>query len=114
MKTLRLFTIFLGVFAMGQSGLGADAKVDPNLKAGQAALRSKEYKLAVVALETTPGDLIIFNIHCCAPAFPPRLLVCALSLTPTLSLTTFYKTLLCVRSPNVSRGLKGFTRFCKF
>ena len=40
MKTLRLFTLFLGVFAMGQSGFGADAKVDPNLKAGQAALRS--------------------------------------------------------------------------
>ena len=50
MKTLRLFTIFLGVFAMGQSGLGADAKGAPNLKAGQAALRAKEYKLAVVAL----------------------------------------------------------------
>ena len=39
------------MFAMGQSGLGADAKLDPNLKAGQAALRSKEYKLAVVALD---------------------------------------------------------------
>ena len=51
MKTLRLFTLFLGMFAMGQSGLGADVKVDPNLKAGQAALRSKEYKLAVVALD---------------------------------------------------------------
>jgi hypothetical protein len=52
MKTLRLFTLFLGVFAMGQSGLGADAKLDPNLKAGQSALRSKEYKLAVVVVNT--------------------------------------------------------------
>jgi alpha-2-macroglobulin len=51
MKTSRFFTLILSIFTMVQVVFGADEEVDPNLKAGQLALRSKEYKVAVVALD---------------------------------------------------------------
>ncbi|MFP6893250.1 MAG: CDC27 family protein, partial [Opitutales bacterium] len=51
MKMPRLFALVLSISAIGQVALGEDAKTDPNLKAGQLALRSKEYKVAVTALD---------------------------------------------------------------
>ena len=55
MKTLRLFTLILSMFAMGQSGLGADAKTDPNINQAKIALRARQYAEAVVALDKALG-----------------------------------------------------------
>ncbi|SVB38836.1 uncharacterized protein METZ01_LOCUS191690, partial [marine metagenome] len=58
MKTLRLFTLFLGMFAMGQSGLGADAKANSNINQAKVALRARQYAEAVVALDKALGAKI--------------------------------------------------------
>ena len=47
MKTLRLFTLILSVFAICQAGLGADAKADPNINQAKVALRAQQYAEAV-------------------------------------------------------------------
>jgi uncharacterized protein YfaS (alpha-2-macroglobulin family)/TolA-binding protein len=52
MKTLHIVSLsLLFTILFVPSASAAEAKVDPNLKMGQAALRAKEYKLAVAALD---------------------------------------------------------------
>ena len=52
MKTLHIVSLtLLFTILFAPSASAAEAKVDPNLKTGQAALRAKEYKLAVAALD---------------------------------------------------------------
>ena len=58
MKTLRLFTLILSVFAICQAGLGADAKADPNINQAKVALRAQQYAEAVVALDKALGAKI--------------------------------------------------------
>ena len=51
MKMTRVFSLLLTLLFFADISPAADTKVDPNLQAGQAALRARDYAAAVAALD---------------------------------------------------------------
>ena len=51
MKKTRVLSLIFAVLMLGLHGQAAEPKVDPNLQAGKAALRARDYAAAVVALD---------------------------------------------------------------
>ena len=51
MKMTRVFSLLLTLLFFADISPAADTKVDPNLQAGQAALRARDYAAAVAAMD---------------------------------------------------------------